>query len=359
MALKLGLALARDMLTEENLRFARQASVTHIVAHSASAGINSPGSKMSGWRRDLEWNKDTRIQEGWSLDRLAALKRTIEDNDLELAAIENFDPLHWYDVLLDGPRRDDQVEAIVEMIERVGEVGIPCIGYNFSLAGVWGRTVGPFGRGGATTYRLVSDQAELDRPIPSGQLWGVTYSPRSRGTIGSVTADEMWDRLRRFLADVVPAAERAGVRLAAHPDDPPLPELRGTARLLTSPESFDRLLDLYPSPSNALEFCQGTIASMPGVDVLELIDRYCRRKAVAYVHFRNVRGKCPHHDEVFLDEGDVDMRACLRLYASHGFDGVLIPDHTPFMTTEAPWHTGFAFALGYMRAAISEAEEAA
>ena len=108
-----------------------------------------------------------------------------------------------------------------------------------------------------------------------------------------------------------------------------------------------------PSYYNALELCQGTITEMPDSDVYEAIDRYSKQGNSAYVHFRNVRGKAPHYYEVFLDEGDVDMLRALRIYKQNGFDGVIIPDHTPQMTCAAPWHAGMAHALGCMRAALA------
>ena len=144
----------------------------------------------------------------------------------------------------------------------------------------------------------------------------MTYDPDApAGTVGEVTSEQLWYRLEEFLHEVVPVAEEAGVRLAAHPDDPPLPSLRGTARLVNKPELYQRLLDIHPSPSNALEFCQGTIAEMNGeMDVYEAIDTYSKSGQIAYVHFRNVRGKVPEYHEVFVDEGDVDMVRALRLY---------------------------------------------
>jgi mannonate dehydratase len=84
-----------------------------------------------------------------------------------------------------------------------------------------------------------------------------------------------------------------------------------------------------------------------------VVDHYSAQNAIAYVHFRNVRGKVPHYHEVFIDEGDVDMIRVLRILKKNGYDGVLIPDHTPEMACAAPWHAGMAFALGYMRAALA------
>jgi mannonate dehydratase len=236
----------------------------------------------------------------------------------------------------------------------MGKAGIPVMGYNFSLAGVWGRTHGNWARGGARSVGYVEDQAPEQTPIPNGTVWNMVYDPDAPpGDIGEVTSDQLWSRLEFFLRDLVPVAEEAGVRLAAHPDDPPLPTLRGTARLVYRPELYQNLLDIVPSPANALEFCQGTLGEMHGaMDVYEAIDRYAGQQRIAYVHFRNVVGKVPNYHEVFVDEGDVDMVRCLRLYHKHGYEGVLIPDHTPAVECAAPWHAGMAYALGYMRAAI-------
>ena len=132
-----------------------------------------------------------------------------------------------------------------------------------------------------------------------------------------------------------------------------MPSLRGAPRLVHKPEHFQKLLDLYPSRSNALEFCQGTTAEMVGeMDVYEAIDSYSKQGRLGYVHFRNVRGKVPKYHEVFLDEGDVDMVRAMRIYRKNGYDGVMIPDHTPQMSCAASWHAGMAYALGYMRAII-------
>jgi mannonate dehydratase len=156
---------------------------------------------------------------------------------------------------------------------------------------------------------------------------------------------------------MVPVAEEAGVRLAAHPDDPPMPTIRGTARLVYQPHYYQKLLDIKPSRHNALEFCIGSLAEMTEGDIYEVIDQYSKQDAIAYVHFRNVQGKVPHYHEVFVDEGDVDMIKALRILRDNGYEGVMIPDHTPQMTCDAPWHAGMAYALGYMRAVINMLEQ--
>jgi mannonate dehydratase len=347
--MKLGLGLYPHLLTPENVRFARQVGATHIVAHlpdwtsSGKRGV----ALDAGGRSPL-----------WSYEELRDLRAMINAEGMELAAIENFEPHHWHDILLDGPRKAEQMDGLKTIIRNMGRAGIPVMGYNFSIAGVWGRTHGPWARGGARSVGYVESEAPPQDPIPNGTVWNMVYDPQApAGTIGTVTSEQLWSRLEYFLKELVPVAEEAGVRLAAHPDDPPLPALRGAARLVYKPELYQRLLDIVPSPANALEFCQGTIAEMQGeMDVYEAIDRYAGQRRIAYVHFRNVRGKVPNYHEVFLDEGDVDMIRALRLYHKHGYDGVLIPDHTPAVECAAPWHAGMAWALGYMRAAITMIE---
>ncbi len=158
-------------------------------------------------------------------------------------------------------------------------------------------------------------------PIPKGTVWNVIYEPDApSGTISHVTEEEMWQRLRDFLSELLPVAEEAGVTLAAHPDAPPLPTLRNTPRLIYKPERYQRLLDIASSSSNALEFCLGTLAEMAEgkMDIYEAIEHYSRQNKIAYIHFRNVKGKVPDYDEVFVDEGDVDMFRILRILHRNG-----------------------------------------
>ena len=356
--MRLGLGLYRRMLTPENFRFARQAGASAIVAHWVdyfATGPRIPAAESAGYGWGVTQNQ-ARL---WTVEELTDLREAVEAEGLELAALENFDPAHWHDVLIDGPRKREQLEGLKQIVRNVGAAGIPVIGYNFSVAGVWGHVVGPFARGGAESVGFSATTGPAETPIPNGQVWNMTYDPDAPpGTVPPTSSEQLWARLAEFLHELVPVAEEAGVRLAAHPDDPPLPSLRGHARLVNKPELYQKLLDLQPSPSNALEFCQGTIAEMHGeLDVYGAIERYAGQGSIAYVHFRNVRGKVPEYHEVFVDEGDVDMLRALRLYHRAGYDGVLIPDHTPQMLCAAPWHAGMAYALGWMSAAIRAVRE--
>ncbi|MEY2430221.1 MAG: mannonate dehydratase [Verrucomicrobiota bacterium] len=354
--MKLGLGLYRHMLTRENFQFARQAGATHIVAHlvdyfkggAHNPRDNQPTGKDQGW--GLAGNPD----QLWSLDELIALRKSIEAEGLRLEAIENFDPAHWHDVLLAGPKKKPQLEGLKTTIRRLGEAGIPIMGYNFSIAGVAGRVTGPFARGGAMSVGM---DGPLDTPLPNGMVWNMIYDTAApEGTLAPVTQEELWHRLEYFLDEIVPVAEQAGVRLALHPDDPPLPTLRGQPRLVYQPHLYQRVIDLKPSPANALEFCLGTLAEMTEWDVYQAVDDYSRQGKLAYVHFRNVTGKVPYYKETFVDDGDIDMVRVLRILKRNKFEGVLIPDHTPQLSCAAPWHAGMAYAMGYMRAALQVIE---
>ncbi len=350
--MKLGLGLYRHQLDDVHFRFARQCGCTHLVVHLVdyfrSSRSNQPGDQPVG--DDHGWGLAGDPDKLWTYEELAALRGRINAAGLELEAIENFDPAHWHDVLLDGPKKKQQIEGLKTLIRDAGKAGIPIFGYNFSIAGVAGRVKGPFARGGA---EAVGMDGPVDKPLPNGMVWNMVYDPQAPpGTVPSATPDQLWDRLRYFLEALIPVAEEAGVTLAAHPDDPPMAFVRGQPRLVFQPHFYQRLLDLKPSPRNALEFCLGSLAEMTEGDIYDVVETYSCQGKLAYVHFRNVRGKAPYYTETFVDDGDIDMLRVMRILKKNGFAGVIIPDHAPQMTCAAPWHAGMAYALGYMRAAL-------
>jgi mannonate dehydratase len=350
--MKLGLGLYRHQLNEEHYRFAKQCGCSHIVAHLVdyfrSSRSNQPGDQPVG--DNTGWGLAGDPDQLWTYEEMAALKRQINAAGLELEAIENFDPAHWYDILLDGPKKGLHLENVKTIIRNVGKAGIPIFGFNFSIAGVAGRVKGPFARGGA---EAVGMDGPFDKPMPNGMVWNMVYDRNAPpGTVPLITADQLWQRLKGFLEAVIPVAEEAGVTLAAHPDDPPLPTIRGQPRLVYQPHLYQRLLDLKPSPRNALEFCVGTLAEMTEGDIYDVVDTYSRQGKLAYVHLRNVRGKAPFYKETFIDDGDVDILRVLRILRQNGFKGVVIPDHAPQVACAAPWQAGMAYALGYLRAGM-------
>ena len=227
--MKLGLGLYRASLTEENFKFARQAGATHLVVHLVDYFRGVSPSLAGGADLDAGWGFTANHDRLWTEDELLAIKAAINAHGLDWEAIENLDPAHWYDVLLDGPGRRQQLEEPQDDHSAMGRVGIPILGYNFSIAGVWGWTKGPFGRGGAALggFRRRGDR----RPETDPRRHGLEHDLRSGGAAGPRAADqsndEIWQRLADFLEALVPVAEENGVRLAAHPDDPPVDTLRG------------------------------------------------------------------------------------------------------------------------------------
>ena len=345
------------MLNKEHYEFARQCGATHVVVHlvdyfnqGEQQGDNAqPIGGLDGWGFAGATPDDA-----WSLDSLLALKAEINAHGLEWEAIENFDPAHWHDILLDGPKKLEQIEHLKQIIRNVGAAGIPVFGYNFSLAGVCGRMVSRDARGNAETVGMDGASEANTAPIKNGMVWNMVYDRNAPdGTLPEITHQQLWQRLEYFLKELVPVAEEAGVTLAAHPDDPPLAYVRKQPRLVYQPEMYQTLVDLAPSPSNGLEFCLGTLSEMTEGDIYEVCDKYTKQGNVAYIHFRNVSGQVPHYRETFIDEGDIDMFKIMAILKKNNFNGVLIPDHTPQMTCPAPWHAGMSYAMGYIKACIA------
>jgi mannonate dehydratase len=350
--MKLGLGLYRHQLNADHYHFARQCGCTHLVIHLVdyfrSSRSNRPGDQPVG--DDTGWGLAGDPARLWTYEEIAAIKQEINAHDLELEAIENFDPAHWHDVLLDGPKKLEQMENLKSIIRNVGRAGIPVFGYNFSIAGVAGRIKGNFARGGA---EAVGMDGPADQPLPNGMVWNMVVDKNARsGIVPPATPEQLWSRLKFFLDELVPVAEEAGVVLAAHPDDPPLAHVRGQPRLVWQPTLYQKLIDLKPSRCNALEFCVGTIAEMKDGDVYEAVDSYSAQQRLGYVHLRNVRGKVPVYQETFIDDGDVDVLRVLEILRKNNFTGVVIPDHAPQMSCAAPWHAGMAYALGFLQAGL-------
>ena len=350
--MKLGFGLYRHMLNEQHYKFAKQCGATHLVIHLVDYFGHNRDSADQPIGGAEGWGKAGNPEKIWSLEELISIKKDINNHGLELEAIENFDPAHWHDILLDGPKKKVQIENLKQLIKNVGRAGIPTFGYNFSLAGVSSRDIGPYARGGAVSVGMNGSVDET--PIPNGMVWNMIYDENALdGSLPHIGHEELWKRLQYFLNEIIPVAEEAGVKMAAHPDDPPMPYVRNTPRLVYQPDLYQKLIDIKPSPSNKLEFCLGSIAEMTEGDVYEATDIYSKQDKISYVHFRNIIGKVPNYKEVFVDEGDIDMVKILKILKKNNFQGVLIPDHTPQMTCDAPWYAGMAYTMGYMKAIMN------
>lgn len=321
-------------LTDEDARFARQLGVRDVVL----GGPECPSGCLE-------------------LDALTRARDFLAERGLRLGAIENT-PFGYYDKIMLGlPGKKEQMERFCVTIQNVGRAGIPVLGYHWmALGGI--STDSIRGRGGAVE-RLFDWEAALRAPAVCLD-WRRGAGPGRPIHLPDreVSAEEMWDNLTDFLEHVVPVAEEAGVKLAAHPDDAPIPSFLGVARILSSPEGLQRLIDTVPSPNNGIDFCQGTVSEMPGVDVVEEIYHFGAQKRIFFAHFRDTQGTVPRFTEVFMDEGDTDMVAAMRAYREIGFEGLLRADHTPHVIDDPKARRGFAFEIGYMRG-LAQAVEAA
>jgi len=313
---------AADDLSEEQLVFARQLGVTHV--------------KIAAGKFMDELGRGP-VQP----EKLAEAKKLVESHGLRIAiALLPQQPgsQHW-NIRLGKPEREREIKDVCRSIELLGQAGIPVVEYVFNLAAVAGSEYMPAGRGGSRVRRFDYEKA---KKLPTEPGF-------------AATAEQVWERITYFLERAVPAAEKAGVRLACHPDDPPVPALKGETRVLGTLDGLKRLIGIVPSESNGLNFCQGTIAEM-GVDVIETIRYFGSRGKIHHVHFRNVRGAVPRFDETFMDDGDTDMLAAMRAYKEVGFTGSIMIDHTPGIVGDTPWgHRGRAYAIGYLRALMRAA----
>jgi mannonate dehydratase len=311
--MRAGFGQFRDA-TPEYLQFAAQFGATDALLNTP----NLPG-----------------VNGRWELSDLVKLRLAVEQWGLSLSALENV-PTHFYDqIMLGGPRRDQQIENMIATVRNIARAGIPIFGYNWMPSHVW-RTPPKTIRGSALATAF---DYEVSKSMPLTH--GRAYSE-----------DEMWENLEDWIRIITPVAEEEGIRLGIHPCDPPVPELGGVPQLLRSFEAYKRLIEMYPSPSNAIEFCQGTFSEMTD-DIYEMIRYFGSRGKILYVHFRNVSGPVPSFHEEFVNTGYVDMYKAMRIYHEVGFDGFFIDDHVPHTHGDTAWgHRGRAFANGYIQGLI-------
>lgn len=322
-------------LTDEKLKFAAQIGASGVQ-------LNTP--KLPGETR-------------WEDAPLKALVDKAKAYGLRLEAIENV-PVHFYDkAMLGRPGRDEQIENYCATVQAVGRAGIPILGFHFMPNSVWRTEKLAPGRGGAGCTKFdmaivdaAPDAEALRRYLPYG-LGRQEAMPISKEIL--VTEEEMWANYTYFINAVLPVAEAAGVRLALHPDDPPVPMLGGVARLFYKPENFKRAWSLNPSsPAWGLDLCLGCCSEMIGgrANVREMIEFFGPKGRIFYVHFRDVQGVVPNFQECFIGEGNYDPAEAILLLKRNGFTGFLLDDHVPHMDGDTDWnHRGRAHAIGYMQ----------
>ncbi|MBC8160759.1 MAG: mannonate dehydratase [Roseiflexaceae bacterium] len=270
------------------------------------------------------------------IEPLREMQAAYEAGGFRLAVIEARPPLNKAKRGLPG--RDDEIDTACALIENMGRLGIPVWCYEWMTDFNWLRTeFARPSRGGSVVTAF--DYAAM-RDQPNTEL-------------GPISEDELWENLAYFLRRVLPVAEKAGVKLAMHPDDPPLSPIRGVGRIMRSVENFQRLLDLAPSPMNGITMCQGNFTLMTD-DLPQAIRQFGRQNKLFFVHFRDVRGTPESFEETWHDDGKTDMLACMKAYSEINFDGVLRPDHVPTVDGDSNTNAGYSafgrlYAIGYIR----------
>jgi mannonate dehydratase len=332
--------------TEEYLAFASQLGVSGVQ-------LNTPD--LPGDQR-------------WELGDLVALRERAEGYGLRLEAIENVPNAFYEDAMLGRPGRDQEIENVAVTIRNMGKAGIPILGFNWMPTSVWRTDLAPVGRGGAIVSGF--DLSVAEDASQAGKVLVARRDRRvedqkdswSRGALFDIpetrTDEDMWSAYEYFVGALVPVAEEAGVRMALHPDDPPVPSLGNVARIFRSVDALKKAVELSPGPGFGIELCLGTVSEMGGEEaVLEAIRFLAPRDKIAYVHLRDVKGTVPEFVECFLGEGNYRPARVIRELNRHGFNGFILDDHTPALVGDSPYgHRGRAFALGYIQGLIDMME---
>lgn len=279
---------------------------------------------------------------------LAATRDRIASYGLHMSVVEGNLPIERIKTGIDD---GTQIAEMKRLIAQAADLGVEILCYNFMAGTDWLRTtLDARDRGDCKVSGF--DLAEAEAAAIPGRASGESI------TGPTVTAEELWTNLDRFLTEIVPVAEHAGVTLAMHPDDPPVPRLRGRDRIMYVPDAFERLVSLVPSPANAIAFCQGTFSEM-GIDIPATIRRL--GKHIAYVHFRDVRGTAESFVETWQDNGQTDMVEAMRAYREVGFNGPMRPDHVPQLSGEDDGPAGYTmlgrlYAYGYIKGLMQATE---
>jgi len=246
------------------------------------------------------------------------------------------------------PGRDEEIAKVQESIVAAGKVGLPVVEYNWYA------------------HRAMEGYYEVPGRAGSGYT-GFDYE-RMKGleplvNEGAHNLEEMWGTIGYFLKAVVPVAEKAGVRLALHPNDPPAPMSRGSQQIMGTVEGWKRLIEIVPSKSNGITFDCGVTREM-GHDPVEVCRYFQSRDRINHVHFRNVIVEKPyeHYEEVFIDEGLNNMYAVMKELIKQKYPRMIYPEHPRALDydkeragfrTQYPGGGGyaaFAFNVGYARA---------
>ena len=292
----------------------------------------------------MNFYHDPASQDGYlDLDHLKSLRERGEAAGLRLAAIENV-PTTFYDKCMLGlPGRDQQIDNMHITIRNIGKAGIPIFGYHWASSGVTREPDRAVLKSGALSTRF-DLAAHVEDPLARDRVY---------------SDEEIWANYEYYMERILPVAEEAGVKLALHPDDPPVESLGGVARIMRSFDNFQRAMDTFDSPYHGLDFCMGCWSEMGGHDnVIRALRHFGTQKKLFYIHFRDVQGPVSCFNECYIGDGNVDTLEVVKVLKEVGFDGFMIPDHVPHTEGDSDWdERGRAHAVGYMKALLEVVEK--
>jgi mannonate dehydratase len=251
------------------------------------------------------------------------------------------------------PGRDEEIEKVKASIVAAGKAGVPVVEYNFYAHRLVEGYYEEIGRAGAGMTAYDYERSKDLPPLPE---------------VGTHDLASMWANVTYFLKAVVPVAESAGVRLALHPNDPPVPKARGSAQIMATLEGWKKLVMIVDSPVNGITYDCGVTREM-AEDPVAVCRWFGERDRINHVHYRNVRVRKPSVDytEVFLDEGQVDMFAVMRELVRQKYPRALYPEHqraldvdreTPGFNPYYPGGGGYAglvYNVAYTKAMLQAA----
>ena len=293
--------------------------------------------KQLGLNYVYTWVKDDQQDYDFLLD----LRRKVEDAGLTLYNVGNFGVGKSDKIQLALPDRDEKIEEFKTFVQNLGKAGIHVTTFTWEPSGVWSSDLGETRF--ATARRVDFDELRK-RPLTHGREY---------------TEEELWGNFEYFIERILPVAEEADVRLALHPNDPPVPSLGGIPCLIRSFENYKRAFALgNNSPYLGMEFCTGCWleGGKSFGNILEAICYFHEQRKIFIVHFRNVSSPLPQFVETFLDNGYMDMYEVMKTFCEVGYDGTMILDHSPQFAPGFAQGAGTAYAIGYMRALIERAE---
>ena len=299
--------------------YAKQSGVTHgVIRMPEDAGFNL--TNESHW---------------------ASVHKRFIDNGIKPVIVEPM-PNEVHDHIKAGDSlRDESIEKVLKMLPIMRKHDIDTICFNWMAHVGW--------------YRSASDIVERGGALVT-EFNLADYKPKTKA---SITEKELWDNYAYFLKAVIPTAEKYDIKLALHPDDPPVKKLGDVSRIMVSVENIKKAIyDIYPSKNLGLTMCQANFYIM-GADVEKAITDFAEK--IFFVHFRNTTGSLEKFRETFHDNGDLDMAKLLRLYVKLGIDVPIRVDHVPTLKGESTEVAGYAamgrlFAIGYLKGLLEAIE---